>query len=40
MPFGKVGTTLIRGNTRGVVAIMPDCDLIVSKFELKSRYYI
>ena len=29
-----------RGNPRGVVANVLDCDIVVSEFELLSRYYV
>ena len=30
---------LLKGNSSGVVAYVLDCDIVVSEFELHSRYY-
>ena len=31
---------LLSNSHYGIVANMPDCDIVVSEFELQSRYYI
>ena len=34
-----MGRTMMWGSPHGVVANVPDCDIVVSEFELRLRHY-